>query len=280
MRSFHDTGTLARLRLTLAYDGTRFAGWQLQAPGKGRTVQGCLEDALGTLCGGPVRVFGAGRTDAGVHALAQVAHADVPQTRAGLPWQRALNALLPDDITVVGAAVVAPDFHARFCATGKIYHYTLWTRPHCILPWRRAYVWDVGRFSPLDVPAMDACAAIFAGSHDFAAFCNAGSSVKTTTRQVHGVSRLPSDNPDETVWRFHATGFLKQMVRNLMGALVAVGRGKVSPEDIRSVLTVGDRRLAPRTAPASGLTLVAVEYGENGRGHKRHLLHQPAAGQG
>ncbi|UJX42076.1 tRNA pseudouridine(38-40) synthase TruA [Desulfovibrio sp. JY] len=270
---------MTRVRLTVAYDGTQFAGWQLQAPGMGRTVQGCLEEALARLCGGAVRVHGAGRTDAGVHAVAQVAHVDVPDARAGLPWQRALNALLPDDVSVVDASVVPPDFHARFSASGKIYQYTLWTRPGSILPWRRPYVWDVGRFSPLDVAAMDACAALFAGYHDFAAFQNAGSSVKTTTRLVHGVSRLPQTNPDEMVWRFHAEGFLKQMVRNLMGALVAVGSGKVSPEDIRSVLTLGQRRLAPRTAPAGGLCLIAVEYGNDGRGHKRHLLRQPGADQ-
>lgn len=272
---------MSRLRLTLAYDGTDFAGWQLQAPGKGRTIQGCLEEALETLCGAPVRVFGAGRTDSGVHALAQVAHVDVPEVRAALPWQKALNALLPGDVSVVEASIVPEDFHARFCATGKVYHYTLWTEPGHVLPWRRPYVWDVGRHGPaLDVAAMDACAACFAGYHDFAAFRNAGSEVKTTTRLMHGVTRLPDSPPSEMVWRFQAEGFLKQMVRNLMGALVAVGRGKVSPEDIRSVLTKGQRRLAPQTAPARGLCLIAVEYGENGRGRKRHLLHQPEAGQG
>lgn len=270
---------MPRLRLTLAYDGTAFAGWQLQAPGMGRTVQGCLEEALAVLCGQAVRVTGAGRTDSGVHALAQVAHADVPERRADLPWQKALNALLPADMSVVAAEIAPDDFHARFCATGKVYHYTLWTEPGHVLPWRRPYVWDVGRHGVLDAAAMDVCAALFAGVHDFAAFQNAGSEVKTTTRLVHGVTRLPGDGP-EMVWRFHAEGFLKQMVRNLTGALVAVGRGKVSPEDIRSVLTQGQRRLAPQTAPASGLCLIAVEYGDNGRGHKRHLLHQPEAGQG
>ena len=267
---------MARLRLTLAYDGTRFSGWQLQAPGKGRTVQGCLEEALAVLCGGAVRVTGAGRTDAGVHAMAQVAHADVPDARAGLPWQRALNALLPDDVSVVDAGLAEADFHARFSATGKIYHYTLWTRPGSILPWRRPYVWDVGRFAPLDVAAMDACAALFAGFHDFAAFQNAGSAVATTSRLVHGVTRLAAAHPDEMVWRFHAEGFLKQMVRNLMGALVEVGRGRAAPEDIGAILAKGERRLAPRTAPAGGLCLIAVEYGDALRTPKRHLAGRSA----
>ena len=271
---------MPRLRLTLAYDGTHFAGWQLQAPGFGRTVQGCLEEALAKLCAGPVRVHGSGRTDSGVHALAQVAHCDVPESRAGFPWQKALNALLPKDMSVVAASEVAPDFHARFDAVGKEYRYTLWTDPGSLLPWRRAYVWDVGRYGPLDVAAMDACAALFAGSHDFAAFQNAGTDVKSTVRQMHGAWRLPGTPEQEMVWQFRAEGFLKQMVRNLMGALVAVGRGKVSPQDIRSVLTKGQRSLAPGTAPACGLCLHAVEYASDGRGHKRHLFHQPEAGQG
>lgn len=270
---------MPRLRLTLAYDGTDFAGWQLQPEGFGRTVQGCLEEALERLCGRPVRVHGAGRTDSGVHALAQTAHADVPESRTAIPWQKALNALLPRDVRVVGAVLVPEDFHARYSAVGKVYCYTLWTEPDYVLPWRRRYVWDVGRHAPLDVAAMDACAALFAGFHDFAAFQNAGSEVRTTTRLVHGVERLTDAAATEMVWRFRAEGFLKQMVRNLMGALVAVGSGKVSPEDIRSVLTKGQRGLAPATAPACGLCLHAVEYGD-GRGRKRHLFHQPAAGQG
>lgn len=271
---------MPRLRLTIAYDGTRFAGWQLQAPGGGRSVQGCLEEALAKLCGGLVRVHGSGRTDAGVHALAQVAHLDVPEDRAGLPWQRALNAMLPPDVSIVDAALVAAEFHSRFSATGKAYRYTLWTERAYVLPWRRPYVWNVGRYAPLDVAAMDACAGLFAGFHDFAAFCNAGSDPASTSRLVRSVSRVASPSPQEMAWEFRAEGFLKQMVRNLMGALVEVGRGKVSPEDIRSVLTMGQRRLAPPTAPASGLCLVGVEYASDGRGHKRHLFHQPEAGQG
>lgn len=270
---------MPRLRLTLAYDGTHFAGWQLQAPGLGRTVQGCLEEALATLCAHPVRVHGAGRTDSGVHALAQVAHADVPRSRTGFPWQKALNALLPKDMSVLEAVETDPEFHSRFAAVGKEYRYTLWTEPRFVLPWRRPYVWDVGRRGVLDVAAMDACAGLFAGCHDFAAFQNAGTVVNSTVRQVHGVVRLPDAPEHEMVWQFRAEGFLKQMVRNLMGALVAVGRGKVSPEDIRSVLTKGQRSLAPGTAPACGLCLHAVEYASDGRGHKRHLFHQPEAGQ-
>ena len=251
---------MPRLRLTLAYDGTQFAGWQLQAPGGGRTVQSCLEEALARLCGAPVRVHGAGRTDSGVHAMAQVAHCDIPEHRAAIPWQRALNALLPDDVSIVDATPVADDFHARFSATGKIYRYTLWIAPGHILPWRRAYVWDVGRYSPLDVAAMDACAALFVGYNDFAAFQNAGTEVKGTVRTLEPIRREPGQHPCEWVFRFQADGFLKQMVRNLMGMLVEVGRGGMSPEEAKGVLASLDRRLAPATAPPQGLTLEEVVY--------------------
>ena len=268
---------MARLRLTLAYDGTDFAGWQIQAAGGGRTVQGCLEEALATLCGRAVRVHGAGRTDSGVHALAQVAHADVPEHRAGLPWGKALPALLPKDVAVTEARLVAPDFHSRFDATGKEYRYTLWTRPGYVLPWRRPYVWDVGRYGALDVAAMEACAGLFVGEHDFAAFQNAGTDVHSTVRRVWDVSRLQGTGPDETVWRFHGEGFLKQMVRNLMGALVAVGRGKATPEGVAAVLEAGDRRRAPGTAPAQGLCLHTVEYGPPGLGDKPAEPAEPSA---
>jgi len=249
---------MARLRLVVAYDGTDFSGWQLQA--RDRTVQGCLEEALGRLCACPVRVIGAGRTDAGVHALGQTAHADVPDALAGRPWQRALNALLPKDVCVTAAALAAPDFHARFSARGKIYAYTLWTEPTFLLPWRRPYVWDVGRQDGLDAAAMTAAAREFVGEHDFAAFRNAGSPVKGTVRQVLALEAGPGLSPRETVWRFTATGFLKQMVRNMMGALVEVGRGRLTPDDIRRLLDAGDRRLGPATAPAAGLCLERVLY--------------------
>lgn len=262
---------MARLRLTLAYDGTAFAGWQFQPARQGRTVQACLEEALARICGQPLRVHGAGRTDSGVHALAQTAHVDVPDARAGISWRKALNALLPRDVRVTAAELVAPDFHARFDAVGKVYAYTLWIERGYVLPWRAGYVWDVGRYAPLDVEAMDVCASYFAGYHDFAAFQNVGSDVKTSTRLVHGVIRQASDGGPEMVWHFRAEGFLKQMVRNLMGALVEVGRGKTSPEAIREILAGGNRHLAPATAPAHGLCLKAVEYDPLGRRPKRHL---------
>lgn len=256
---------MPRIKLTLAYDGTHFAGWQLQ-PGQ-RTVQGVLEHALepiladapGTILtpDGAIRVHASGRTDSGVHASGQVAHFDAPECRRGFPWQKSLNCSLPFDVNVVAAEEVGDDFHARFSVVSKMYAYTLWLAPTYVLPQRRPYVWKCGE---LDLAAMDEAAALFLGEHDFAAFRNTGSDVERTVRTLLQISRQDGPLPHECVWRFRATGFLKQMVRNLMGCLVAVGRGKVGLEDVRSYLHEGDRTAAPATAPAQGLCLEDVAY--------------------
>ncbi|NDY56601.1 tRNA pseudouridine(38-40) synthase TruA [Desulfovibrio sulfodismutans] len=266
--------SLFRLRLVVAYDGTRFHGWQLQAGD--RTVQGVVEKALATLTGRPVRAIGSGRTDAGVHALGQVVHADVPGTRAGLPWRRALNALLPEDVAVVEAGPAPLGFHARFGAVRKTYAYTLWTEPEFVYPQRRPFVWACG---PVDRQAMALAAQEFLGRRDFAAMQNTGTDVGTTVRTMESVAASPGQTPFETVWRFTADGFLKQMVRNVMGCLVAVGKGKISPADVRSLLSEGDRTRAPATAPARGLCLESVEYGEPGHGEGRSFFDGPAPGR-
>ncbi len=250
-----------RLRLTLAYLGTRFAGWQVQ-PGQ-RTVQGCLEEALARLCGRAVRVQGAGRTDAGVHALGQTAHADVDDSRAHIPWRKALNALLPKDVTVLEAGPAPQGFHARFSALAKTYAYSIWTEPAFVLPQRRVFVWPAG---PLDLEAMDRAANMLKGTHDFAGFQNVGTEVRSTVRTIHDISRRPGLTPHEILFQIHADGFLKQMVRNIVGCLVAAGRGKVSPETVRSILDDGDRKGAYACAPPQGLTLERVFYpGEKGK---------------
>jgi tRNA pseudouridine38-40 synthase len=268
-------GPVFRLRLVLAYDGTRFHGWQLQAGD--RTVQGVVEKALAVLAGRPVRAIGSGRTDAGVHALGQVVHADVPHSRAGLPWRRALNSLLPPDVAVVAADGAPPGFHARFSVVRKTYAYTLWTEPEFIHPQRRPYVWACG---PVDREAMLAAARECLGRRDFAAMQNVGTDVGSTVRTLETAAPSPGATPFETCWRFTADGFLKQMVRNLVGCLVAAGKGKVSPDGVRSLLSEGDRTRAPATAPARGLCLEAVEYGDHGHGDKRHLSDRPAPGPG
>ncbi|MCA1944736.1 MAG: tRNA pseudouridine(38-40) synthase TruA [Desulfovibrio sp.] len=252
-----------RLKLTLAYNGARFQGWQLQAPtlhGKPqRTVQGVLEDAVQTVCETHIRVHGSSRTDAGVHALGQVCHLDIPASKWRVDWQLALNGLLPREVQVVNAAWVDPGFHARFDAVSKRYAYRFWCSRRYVLPQRRPYVWTT---DPLDLARMDAAARHFVGEHDFAAFTNAGSDTKGTVRTVTRLERVPGccQHPLEHVWHIEATGFLKQMVRNIMGCLREVGRGKLEPEAVRSLLAGRERTKAPCCAPAQGLTLEEIFF--------------------
>lgn len=244
-----------RLKLTLAYLGAGFHGWQLQAGA--RTVQGCLEQALAQLAGENVRVHGAGRTDAGVHALGQVAHVDVPASKADLPWQRALNALLPPDLAVVHVARASPTFHARFDAVRKTYSYTLWTEPGYLLPQRRPFVWPTG---PLDQEAMTAAARKLEGRRDWSAFQNKGTPVRSSMRTVYDFHCEAGSRPEEAIWLISADGFLKQMVRNIMGCLVMVGKGRLSPAQMLELTEQGRRESAPATAPARGLCLERVDY--------------------
>ncbi|QJB55582.1 tRNA pseudouridine(38-40) synthase TruA [Pseudodesulfovibrio sp. zrk46] len=246
---------MPRIKLTLAYDGTDYSGFQLQP--RDRTVQGELERALGRIFDQPPRVHGSGRTDSGVHAMGQVAHFDCPDDKAHVPWQRSLNSLLPDDVCVLKAEVVDDDFHSRFSARGKVYEYVLWTKYEFCLPHRRRFVWDCG---PVDFDAMEEAAQVLLGEHDFSAFQNVGTVVNSTVRTITEISRHPGVNEHEVVWRFKANSFLKQMVRNLMGCLVACGRGRLGPDDVRRILASKDRSEAPPTAPPQGLTLISVFY--------------------
>jgi len=258
---------LQRLKIILAYQGTHFAGWQYQPEGQGRSVQACLEEALSRLAGRFVRAIGASRTDSGVHALHQVAHADVPAERARIPWQRALNALLPRDMAVVAVEAAPPGFHARRAAAIKTYAYALWLEPSFLLPQRRPFVWNTG---PLDLEAMDQAARAFLGVHDFAAFQNAGTPVARTVREILSLERHPGPTPHEVVWRVRGPGFLKQMVRNMVGCLVHAGRGKANAETVRFLLKAKNRALAPATAPAWGLCLEHMEFGGRERRHPEH----------
>lgn len=244
---------MTRIRLTLAYVGTGYAGWQVQ--GNAPSVQGRLEEALARICNLPVRVHASGRTDAGVHALGQVAHFDPPPERGHIPWRRALNAILPGDVAVVAAEPAPPDFHARFSARAKEYSYTLWTEPGYVLPQRRPFVWPV---SGIKLDAMQEAAERLKGVHDYAAFQNVGTPVKSTVREL--MRACVTDTGLEAVWHFRADGFLKQMVRNIMGCLVEVGRGKLSPDRIEGLLKSRDRSLLPATAPPQGLCLEKVWY--------------------
>ncbi|HLA78378.1 MAG TPA: tRNA pseudouridine(38-40) synthase TruA [Vicinamibacteria bacterium] len=251
-----------RIRLTLAYDGTDFEGWQVQAGAvrRGgvppRTVQGVLEDALARLAGGQrVRIVGAGRTDAGVHALGQVASFELPREMAPGALVRALNGLLPADVRALGAATAPADFDARRSATSKLYRYVLDCGP-VQLPTARRYAGHLP--TGLDQARVQEAAALYLGRHDFASLASSGGSVKTTVRTVTR-SDVRFDQATLT-YEVEADGFLRKMVRSLVGGLIAVGRGVRSPDDLRAALDARDRRRWPAPAEARGLTLVRVEY--------------------
>ncbi|WP_319583112.1 tRNA pseudouridine(38-40) synthase TruA [uncultured Pseudodesulfovibrio sp.] len=250
---------MTRIRMVVAYEGTDFCGWQVQPAD--RTVQGELERALATILGDEVRVHGSGRTDSGVHALGQTVHFDIPDDRPNFPWRRSLNAILPRDVRVIDAGRAGDDFHARYGAESKTYEYCLWHEREFCLPQRRRFVWNCGK---VDFARMEQAAAVLMGEHDFAAFQNVGTDVGSTVRTITDISRHEGLTAYESVWRFSADGFLKQMVRNLVGCLVACGRGKIDVDEVRAILASGDRTLAPATVPPQGLTLVRVEYGRNG----------------
>ncbi|HKI81698.1 MAG TPA: tRNA pseudouridine(38-40) synthase TruA [Pseudodesulfovibrio sp.] len=250
---------MTRIRLIVAYEGTEFCGWQVQP--SVRTVQGELERALGIILRREIRVHGSGRTDSGVHALGQAVHFDVPDERPDFPWRRSLNAILPRDVRVLDAEPVADDFHARYGAASKTYEYSLWHERGFCLPQRRRFVWSCG---PMDFARMEDAAEVLMGEHDFSAFQNVGTDVGSTVRTVSDITRHAGVTAHESVWRFTADGFLKQMVRNLVGCLVACGRGKLDTGAARDILESGDRTLAPATVPPQGLTLVRVEYGTKG----------------
>jgi tRNA pseudouridine38-40 synthase len=240
------------LKLTLAYDGTRFVGWQKQA--RGESIQGLLEDALSRLEGGAVAAHGAGRTDAGVHAEGQVASARVTFAHEAGTVIRALNAILPPDVRVIAVDDAPDDFHARFSARAKSYRYQL-ANTAVMSPFIRGYAWHVPE--PLDVAAMREGAAALVGTHDFAGFQSAGSDVATTERTVIRSEFL--DRGGLLAYEVSANGFLRHMVRAIVGTLVEVGRGRRSA-DVRALVAGGSRSDAGATAPAHGLFLVTVEY--------------------
>lgn len=240
-------------KITLAYDGTDFAGWQMQAGP--RTVQAVLEDALRPIDAARVIVHAAGRTDAGVHAAGQVVSCALASAIAPDALLRALNVRLPGDVRVMRVEEAAADFHARFHARSKTYRYVIWNGP-VAPPQVRHFVWHVTQ--PLDVDAMQTAAGVLVGEHDFAAFQAAGSEVTSTRREVL-VSRVIRPDP-QIHYEIAGTGFLRHMVRNIVGTLVDVGRGRRLPEDMRRILESRDRSQASATAPAKGLTLVEVRY--------------------
>jgi len=246
--------TLQGHKLVIAYRGTAFSGWQCQ-PNK-RTVQECLETALEKIWGQKISLQGSGRTDTGVHALGQVASFNAPRRHAAPDLLRALNANLPTDVRVVQSRLVSPAFHARFDAIGKTYRYLIWNRL-VQDPFTLDTHWHVPR--DLDLPAMRRAARELLGEHDFASFTsNPGYERESTVRTMRRVSLLRDGNV--LVFHFTADGFLYRMVRNLVGALVKVGLGKITAHDFGEILRARSRSQAPATAPACGLYLVEVKY--------------------
>lgn len=243
------------LKITLAYEGTAYAGWQVQPGSHGPTIQGKVEEALAFLTGEKIRVVAAGRTDAGVHARGQVisftTHSRIPVER----WPWALNSVLPEDIVALEAVEVGPDFHARFSAKSKTYRYTI---DNGIFPdvFKRKFAWHV-RY-PLDLQAMEKAALYLVGRHDFRSFAAAGRPVKNFEREVKDVCWL-KEGPF-IHFEITADGFLYNMVRIIVGTLVEIGLGRRRPEDMEVILAGRKRSLAGPTAPAHGLCLMRVDY--------------------
>lgn len=242
-----------RYRVTLAYDGGNYCGWQLQP--NVDSIQGRIETALAELFGSLIRVHAAGRTDTGVHARGQVATFDAPSKFPVDDLRRALNAILPRDIVVIEAAVAADDFDPRRDARSRVYEYRILNRTRrSVFDHRYAWLYGV----PLAIGPMNLAAQYFVGEHDFAAFRALGSDEQTTVRRVM-VSEWRRDG-ERLVYRVEASGFLRHMVRTMVSAMVAAGCGKLPPAAIAELIEGRDRALAPASAPAHGLFLVAVRY--------------------
>ena len=248
---------LIKLKLTIAYDGTNYAGWQVQKTGI--AVQQKIEEVLVRFFPSTSRLSGSSRTDAGVHALGMIAHVEFPSKELNMPVEKvvlALNAFLPPDIRVRSAAKCRGDFHARFDAKGKQYRYFIWNEP-AMNPLLRQTAWHVPQ--RLDLRAMRSAARLFIGRHDFKSFAATRNyEMETTVRTVTRCD-LKKNGPLLT-FVIEADGFLYKMCRGIVGTLVQTGRGKFALSDIKTMLAALDRRAAGMTAPAHGLVLWKVFY--------------------
>lgn len=247
-----------RVKLTIAYDGSGYDGWQWQPEARG--VQQVVEDALVKLMpGGPYRLHSSSRTDAGVHALGMVAHADLPLAKARMTPHKlrvAINAYLPKDIRVLESTRVRPNFHARFHATGKQYRYTVWNHA-AMNPLLQGRAWQVP--VKLDVPAMKRAAKLFVGQQDFRSLAtNRGQVLKDAVRTLTRCDVTRSGPQINFV--IEGDGFLYKMCRSIVGTLVQVGKGRFSETDIRKIIAAESRGAAGMTAPAHGLVLWKVYY--------------------
>ncbi|MBZ4418943.1 tRNA pseudouridine(38-40) synthase TruA [Myxococcus sp. RHSTA-1-4] len=247
---------MPRLKLTLEYEGTRYVGWQVQP--NGPSIQAALEDGLARLLGERVSVASAGRTDAGVHATGQVACFDTSRVLPMKAYLMGLNGMLPEDLAVVDAVEVSADFDPRRWSRGKRYRYRLSNR-RTRSPLRRTTHWEV--FAPLDVDAMRRAAAHLLGRHDYSAFRASDCQAKHAVREVRRLA-VEGEAGDAVSFVVEGTAFLKHMVRNLVGTLVEVGKGRRPEAWVAEVLASRDRKRAGPTAPPQGLVLEEVFYGE------------------
>ncbi|MEM7008872.1 MAG: tRNA pseudouridine(38-40) synthase TruA [Thermodesulfobacteriota bacterium] len=245
---------MRNIKLIIEYDGTNYCGWQKQA--QGPTVQEEIQNALKNITREEINLLGSGRTDSGVHALAQVANFKTESKIKPAEFQMGLNSVLPKDISIVQAAEVDQQFHAQFSAKTKIYLYKIYNSPSpsALL---RDRVW----FMPqeLDLEKMKEASQYLLGEHDFKAFAQLGSEVKTTTRTVTNISLVQTDS-NMIEFCIEATGFLKRMVRLIVGTLVQVGKGKITPTNFAEILNSGEKTNFVYSAPPQGLYLKEVKY--------------------
>ncbi len=243
---------MRRIRLIVAYDGTEYCGWQIQKNAK--TIEGVLTDALRIWLKEPIELIGASRTDAGVHAMGNIAVFDTESLVPADRYSIGVNRYLPDDIRVLRSDEVSMEYHPRYRKTEKTYEYTIQNTDIAIPVWQR-YAYHV--YHNIDIDKMQRAANLFVGEHDFSAFCSAGSKVKTKVRTIYEVS-VRREHESLIRIRVRGDGFLYNMVRIISGTLIEVGEGRRGEDDIIEALLTGDRTKAGPTAPAHGLMLVNI----------------------
>lgn len=251
------TPSRKHFKLTIEYDGTPYSGWQVQP--RRMTVQGEIQKALSTILNQPVTITGSGRTDAGVHAMGQTAHFGARTPMDAPSLKHRLNRFIKGPIVIRNLQAVLPDFHARFHALSKTYHYHILNRPEPSAVGRN-YVWHIP--GTLDIEAMNRCCRQLVGTHDFKSFEGTGSPRAHTVRTIYEAEFSPSGSQrsETMVFRIRGNGFLRYMVRNIVGTLVEAGHCRLTPEKFAEILKARDRRVAAATAPARGLFLMKVAY--------------------
>lgn len=245
---------MKRIKLTVAYDGTNYHGWQVQP--NAITIEGVLNETISALTKEEIQVIGASRTDAGVHALGNVAVFDTESRIPGEKFSYALNQRLPDDIVIQQSEEVDKEFHPRYCTCEKTYEYVILNRKFPLPEYRNTAFFCYGE---LDIEAMQEASKAFLGEHDFAGFCSAGAQVKTTVRTIYDLTVERKDN-DMICIRVRGNGFLYNMVRIIAGTLLEVGKGNMEAKSLEHRIATADRSQAGPTAPARGLKLIKIQY--------------------